>query len=311
MRDEETGAPTSPSAATVPLGGARARPERRRRDGARDGADSDGSGSDAAEGGAGAGREGAVNGDASAPAFSAGVMEPARIPGHGSVPAPVARRWIRDADEGSVWLRRLYTSPDGRDLVAMDSRRRVFTGLLRRMLVLRDDRCTTAWCDGIVAHADHATPARDRGATDFATGNGKCARCNYGKEAPGWVTTVVSPGPPRHPRLASGSRGRRASAPCGFPRRFRRRNRGPHRTSSRSPHRSAGGTARSPHPFSVGGGRSGRRAPAGPPRPDRPAPAHRPEAIGLTAGRPEAGPTTHTEPQAGDLLRPDATLWLR
>ena len=53
------------------------------------------------------------------------VMEPARIPGHGSVPAPVARRWIREADEGSVWLRRLYTGPDGRDLVAMDSRRRV------------------------------------------------------------------------------------------------------------------------------------------------------------------------------------------
>ena len=32
--------------------------------------------------------------------------EPARIPGHGSVPAPVARAWLRNADDGSVWLRR-------------------------------------------------------------------------------------------------------------------------------------------------------------------------------------------------------------
>lgn len=124
------------------------------------------------------------------------VMEAARIPGHGSVPAPVARCWIRDADEGSVWLRRLHTSPDGRNLVAMDSRRRVFSGPLRRMLVLRDDRCTTPWCDGNIAHADHATPARDGGPTDFRTGNGKCARCNYAKQAPGWKTTVPVPPAP-------------------------------------------------------------------------------------------------------------------
>ena len=160
------------------------------------------------------------------------VMEPARIPGHGSLPAPVARAWLRAETENSgwagtpagapgtnrsaarqvkhrcerpgpaspsgdtgcdpagsppdvahgdgrptrqqgtgsgaaaaepvaqVWLRRLYTSPDGRDLVAMDSHRRVFTGLLRRMLVLRDDVCTTPWCDAPIAHADHTTPAR-------------------------------------------------------------------------------------------------------------------------------------------------------
>ena len=56
------------------------------------------------------------------------VMEPARVPGHGSVPAPVARAWVREAGDASVWLRRLYTGPGGRDLVAMDSRRRLFTG---------------------------------------------------------------------------------------------------------------------------------------------------------------------------------------
>ena len=68
----------------------------------------------------------------------------------------------------------------------MESRRRLFTGLLRRMLVMRDDVCTTPWCDAPIAHADHTAAARDAGATDFANGSGTCARCNHVKEAPGW-----------------------------------------------------------------------------------------------------------------------------
>ena len=54
----------------------------------------------------------------------------------------------------------------------MDSRRRLFTGLLRRMLVLRDDVCSTPWCQAPIVHADHTTPVRQGGATDFATGGG-------------------------------------------------------------------------------------------------------------------------------------------
>ena len=90
-----------------------------------------------------------------------------------------------------MWVRRLYTTADGRDLVAMDSRRRLFGGLLRRMLVLRDDVCTTPWCEAPIVHADHTTPARDGGRTGFEDGNGKCARCNQTKEAPGWRTRVI------------------------------------------------------------------------------------------------------------------------
>ena len=90
-----------------------------------------------------------------------------------------------------MWVRRLYTTPEGRDLVAMDSRRRLFGGLLRRMLVLRDDVCTTPWCEAPIVHADHTTPARDGGRTGFEDGNGKCARCNQTKEAPGWRTRVT------------------------------------------------------------------------------------------------------------------------
>jgi hypothetical protein len=52
------------------------------------------------------------------------------------------------------------------------------------MLVLRDDVCRTPWCEAPIAHADHTVPTRDQGATSFAQGGGRCARCNYGKEAP-------------------------------------------------------------------------------------------------------------------------------
>ncbi|MEO5608674.1 MAG: hypothetical protein ABIQ61_05375, partial [Ornithinibacter sp.] len=130
------------------------------------------------------------------------VFEPGRVPGHGPVPAQVARAWVRSGSSaqpgsraaGALWVRRLYTSPDGRDLVAMDSRRRLFSGLLRRMLVLRDDVCVTPWCEAPVVHADHAHPAKDGGGTGFANGSGQCARCNLAKEAPGWSVRVVHPG---------------------------------------------------------------------------------------------------------------------
>ena len=60
------------------------------------------------------------------------------------------------------------------------------------MLVLRDDVCRTPWCEAPIAHADHTVPARDDGATSFRQGGGRCARCNYGKEAPGWMAAVLT-----------------------------------------------------------------------------------------------------------------------
>lgn len=142
------------------------------------------------------------------------VDTPARIPGHGSVPAPVARRWVRDAGDASVWLRRLYVSPDGRDLVTMDARRRLFTGLLRRMVVLRDDVCATPWCDSLVAHADHVHPVRDGGPTRLVNAAGLCARCNLVKESPGWQVVVVRGSPHElEVRTPTGHRHRALSPP--------------------------------------------------------------------------------------------------
>jgi hypothetical protein len=114
---------------------------------------------------------------------------PARFPGHGSLPAGIARELV-GSSEADVYLRRLYTAPDDGQLVAMDSRRRSFPALLRRMVVLRDDLCRTPYCDAQIRHLDHATAHADGGETSWENASGLCARCNYAKENPGWMHTA-------------------------------------------------------------------------------------------------------------------------
>lgn len=136
----------------------------------------------------------------------AGGDEPAQVHGYGPVPAAVARRWILsvlDLDDdqarhrarrhkrGRVWLRRLFTSPDGRHLVAMDSRRRTFPRMLRRLIEFRDQICATPYCGAQIRHIDHIRPVREGGPTSYANGRGTCARCNHAKEAPGWSASVT------------------------------------------------------------------------------------------------------------------------
>ena len=113
------------------------------------------------------------------------------------VPADWANTVLaRVADRGAeVWLRRIFTAPDGADLVAMESARRRFAGMLRRFVVARDQVCRTPWCDAPVRHVDHVRPARAGGATDDANGQGLCEACNYAKEAPGWTERVLHAGP--------------------------------------------------------------------------------------------------------------------
>ncbi|QWZ10299.1 DUF222 domain-containing protein [Nocardioides panacis] len=121
---------------------------------------------------------------------------PVQLAGYGPLPAPWVRDWLRTTGTGTeaeVWVRRLYTSPETGQLVAMDSRRRRFTGLLRRFLVLRDQHCRTPWCNAPIRHLDHPHPARTGGPTTAGNAQGLCAACNYAKEAPGWTTHTTNP----------------------------------------------------------------------------------------------------------------------
>lgn len=116
--------------------------------------------------------------------FSDGEV-PAWIPSYGPLPAKTARNFLA-ANRARSFIRRMFTSPETGQLVGMDSRRRTFGGLLRRMVVFRDDVCRTPWCDAPIKHADHANPVAEGGQTQWSNASGLCAACNYAKEHPGW-----------------------------------------------------------------------------------------------------------------------------
>ncbi|MEO6019292.1 MAG: DUF222 domain-containing protein [Knoellia sp.] len=130
------------------------------------------------------------------------------IPGWGPIPGAEARAHLANlldnprgaAGDGTgegasfFWLRRLFTDPTGRDLVALDSQRRRFEGGLRRFLELRDPTCRVPWCDAPAVQSDHTQPVHDGGATDATNGAGLCQRHNLVKELDGWHFRVESTG---------------------------------------------------------------------------------------------------------------------
>ena len=131
--------------------------------------------------------------------------EPALIRGLGPVPASFARELLTDP-EVEAFYRRLFTGPDGRDLVALDSRARFFPPGLRLMIALRDQRCRTPFCDAPIAQVDHVVPHAAGGPTGYRNGMGLCQRCNLTKESPGYRCTVP-PGATDPPTAPWGSTG--------------------------------------------------------------------------------------------------------
>lgn len=124
---------------------------------------------------------------------------PARLEGYGPVPAALGRSLVQGSgpltEQAQVWVRRLFIQPDSGELVAMESRRRCFDGLLRRFLVLRDEVCRTPWCDAPIRHGDHVVPAAKGGPTTADNGQGLCATCNQVKETSGWSASASRAGP--------------------------------------------------------------------------------------------------------------------
>ena len=125
--------------------------------------------------------------------------EPARLPGYGTIPAAWARNLALTSagqDELSLWVRRLYTAPGSGELVALDSKARLFPAGLKRFLHIRDDSCRTPYCDAPVRHHDHVRSWHKGGSTSASNGQGLCEACNHTKETPGWTAKSI-PGP-RH-----------------------------------------------------------------------------------------------------------------
>ena len=71
-----------------------------------------------------------------------GDNEPAILTGYGPIPAPLARRLVREAAPAiKSWVRRLYTDPGTGQLIDADSRRRLFSPAARQYLIARDQTC--------------------------------------------------------------------------------------------------------------------------------------------------------------------------
>ncbi|WP_439645564.1 HNH endonuclease [Janibacter limosus] len=118
------------------------------------------------------------------------------VPGWGAMPGVMAREHLlRLCDTGTAtWLRRLWTAPGGRDLVAMDSTRRLFSGVLRQLVELRDATCRVPFCGAPIRDIDHVTGHARGGETSAINAMGECQLHNLVKEAPGWRAEVVSTG---------------------------------------------------------------------------------------------------------------------
>ncbi|WP_370670698.1 DUF222 domain-containing protein [Smaragdicoccus niigatensis] len=110
---------------------------------------------------------------------------PARIPGYGSIPAAIARLWVAQSAKVKAWIRRLFIAPTTGELISMDSRQRLFPKAMAEFFDIRDDRCRTPYCGAPIRHHDHIVPDRCGGPTSGCNGCGRCALCNYNKEAPG------------------------------------------------------------------------------------------------------------------------------
>ena len=121
-------------------------------------------------------------------ALLAGAHDTAHLVDHGPIPAGLARDLVADSlDAGSrTWLRRLYTSPTTGELVAMDSRQRLFRGRLGAFIGLRDQFCRSPWCNAPIRHRDHVTGFSVTGETSAEDGQGLCVACNQLKESIGW-----------------------------------------------------------------------------------------------------------------------------
>ncbi|WP_313810422.1 HNH endonuclease [Glutamicibacter sp.] len=137
-----------------------------------------------------------------------GKKQPAYLEGYGYISSQVARELvagsfdgvgtdIRKLREGEYQdylenletvteMVRLYTAPGGSELVAMDSKARLFPPKLKRFIRVRDRNCRTPFCDGMATEADHIVQHHLGGATDADNSAGRCPICNKAKEKWGW-----------------------------------------------------------------------------------------------------------------------------
>ena len=116
--------------------------------------------------------------------------EPAVLLGYDPIPAPIARDMVLSGGfSARVWLKRLFTHPQTNQLLAMESKGRLFSEGMKEFLRLQDQRCQTPYCDAPIREYDHIKAYAAGGTTSLDNGQGLCSDCNRAKESLGWVST--------------------------------------------------------------------------------------------------------------------------
>jgi hypothetical protein len=122
-----------------------------------------------------------------------GCPVPAEIPGHGPLPADLARELLARSAGRKAW-RRMVTRRGV--IIGGDSRRRVFSGFLADLIRARDgNRCTEPYCDAPIRRLDHIKRWSQGGPTRFSNGRGLCEFHDLVRETGGWTAAVVSDDP--------------------------------------------------------------------------------------------------------------------
>ncbi|UDY24504.1 HNH endonuclease [Nocardioides sp. Kera G14] len=113
--------------------------------------------------------------------------QPAILASHGPIPTSLAKRLIETAilSLQKVELRRLFTAPHTGELVAMESKARLFPKQLAQFIRLRDQICRTPGCGARIAHIDHVEDWDSGGETTVVNGEGTCRQCNWAKQVIG------------------------------------------------------------------------------------------------------------------------------
>ncbi|MFC4267269.1 hypothetical protein, partial [Arthrobacter cryoconiti] len=73
-----------------------------------------------------------------------------------------------------VWVKRLYTHPDTGELLAMDSRARLFPEGMKEFLRQQYQHCATPYCDAPIREYDHIKSWATGGTTTITNGQGLC-----------------------------------------------------------------------------------------------------------------------------------------
>lgn len=120
--------------------------------------------------------------------------EPAHLQGFGPLPATLAQRLIKQSPQDARRVRRLFTTPDLSQLVAMESKARLFPPALADFLVIRDQICRTPWCDAPIRHIDHVVDHAKGGPTAAANAQGLCEACNHTKTLRNWRARLRADG---------------------------------------------------------------------------------------------------------------------